>query len=237
MRRVIFITGASGAIGSACARQLAGEGHQLLLHYNRNAQAIENLRRDIPESILGTVQADLTREEGINELVRFLAFPIDQLVYAGGMAHYGLFQDMTAEAMDDLLHVHVKAPWRLCQHMLQPMLAQKKGGIVLISSIWGERGASFEAAYSSVKAAQIGFVKALAKETGTSGVRVNAVTPGVIDTEMNSNLTKEEREQLTGEIPMNRFGTAGEVAEAVSYLLSDSASYINGHVLQVNGGW
>ncbi|PAD20803.1 elongation factor P 5-aminopentanone reductase [Terribacillus saccharophilus] len=237
MGRVIFITGASGAIGSACARQLASEGHQLLLHYNQNEQAIETLCRDISESVLGTIKADLTNESGLSELLRFLSFPIDQFVYAGGMAHYGMFQDMTNKEMDDLLAVHVKAPWRICQHILPPMVARRKGEIVIVSSIWGERGASFEVAYSSVKAAQIGFVNGLAKEIGTSGVRVNAVTPGAIETGMNSHLSQEEKNLLTEDIPMNRFGHVSEVADAVSYLLSDKSAYVNGHALQVNGGW
>ncbi|WP_366249641.1 SDR family oxidoreductase [Terribacillus aidingensis] len=237
MGKVIFITGASGAIGSACARQLASEGHQLLLHYNKNEQAMEALFHDISESVLGTVKADLTEEADFTKLLRFLSFPIDQFVYAGGMAHYGMFQDMTNKEMDDLLAVHVKAPWRICQHILPPMLARRKGEIVIVSSIWGERGASFEVAYSSVKAAQIGFVKGLAKEAGTSGVRVNAVTPGAIETGMNSHLSQEEKMQLTGDIPLDRFGQVSEVADAVSYLLSDNSSYVNGHALQVNGGW
>lgn len=237
MGKVIFITGASGAIGSACARQLASEGHQLLLHYNKNEQAMEALCHEISESVLGTVKADLTEEADLTKLLRFLSFPIDQFVYAGGMAHYGMFQDMTNKEMDDLLSVHVKAPWRICQHILPPMLARRKGEIVIVSSIWGERGASFEVAYSSVKAAQIGFVKGLAKEAGTSGVRVNAVTPGAIETGMNSHLSQEEKMQLTGDIPLDRFGQVSEVADAVSYLLSDNSSYVNGHALQVNGGW
>lgn len=237
MGKVIFITGASGAIGSACARQLASEGHQLLLHYNKNEQAMEALCHDISESVLGTVKADLTEEADLTKLLRFLSFPIDQFVYAGGMAHYGMFQDMTNNEMDDLLAVHVKAPWRICQHILPPMLARRKGEIVIVSSIWGERGASFEVVYSSVKAAQIGFVKGLAKEAGTSGVRVNAVTPGAIETGMNSHLSQEEKRQLTGDIPLDRFGQVSEVADAVSYLLSDNSSYVNGHALQVNGGW
>ncbi|MFP7477577.1 elongation factor P 5-aminopentanone reductase [Terribacillus saccharophilus] len=237
MGKVIFITGASGAIGSACARQLASEGHQLLLHYNRNDQAMEVLSRDISESVLGTIKADLTNEADLSKLLRFLSFPIDQFVYAGGMAHYGLFQDMTSKEMDDLLAVHVKAPWRICQHILPSMLARRKGEIVIVSSIWGERGASFEVAYSSVKAAQIGFVKGLAKEAGTSGVRINAVTPGAIETVMNSHLSEEEKAQLSEDIPMNRFGQVCEVADAVSYLLSNNAAYVNGHALQVNGGW
>ncbi|SDC61075.1 3-oxoacyl-[acyl-carrier protein] reductase [Terribacillus halophilus] len=237
MSKVIFITGASGAIGSACARQLASEGHQLLLHYNQNEQAMQALCREIPESVLGTIQADLTTVQGLSKLIDFLSFPIDHLVYAGGMAHYGMFQDMTDQEMDDLLSVHVKAPWRISQHVLPSMLSRRDGAIVIISSIWGERGASFEVAYSSVKAAQIGFVKGLAKEVGTSGVRVNAVSPGAIDTDMNSQLSHKERNQITDDIPMDRFGKASEVADAVRYLLSDNASYVNGHVLGVNGGW
>ncbi|MFP7494019.1 SDR family oxidoreductase [Terribacillus saccharophilus] len=237
MRKIIFITGASGAIGSACARQLASEGHQLLLHYNQNQQAMETLCRDIPESVLGTIQADLTTDEGLSELLRFLSFPIDQLVYAGGMAHYGMFQDMTNRDMDDLLAVHVKAPWRISQHILPSMVSRRSGAIVLVSSIWGERGASFEVAYSSVKAAQIGFIKGLAKEVGPSGIRVNAVTPGAIETSMNNHLTELEKQHVADDIPMDRFGKVSEVADAVSFLLSDRASYVNGHSMQVNGGW
>src|SRR5699024_4133453 len=143
----------------------------------------------------------------------------------------------TEEMMDYMLSLHVKAPWKITQHFLQPMIRKQYGKIIFITSIWGEVGASNEVVYSSVKGAQNSFVKALAKEVGPSGVLVNGISPGFINTKMNRHLTEEDISNIVSEIPLNRIGLPKDVANAVSFLMSEKASYIQGDIIKVTGGW
>ncbi|SFA76524.1 3-oxoacyl-[acyl-carrier protein] reductase [Lentibacillus halodurans] len=233
-----MIIGASGDIGTAIAKQLAGEGYRLILHYYQNKQAITAHRAGLDkESILMEIQADLSETEGINHLIRQLVFPVDAVIFAGGKAHYGLFQDTDEGAMDLMLTLHVKAPWTITKHLLPSMIRRKQGRIILITSVWGEVGAGHEVVYSSVKGAQNSFVKALAKEAAPSGIAVNAVSPGFIDTKMNQHLLSEEKAQIIHDIPANRAGTSKDVAHTVSFLMSKQSDYIHGEIIHVSGGW
>lgn len=237
MGKNVLIIGASGDIGSAIASQLGEEGYTLLLHYHQNKTAIEEIQRRLPsDAILDTVQADLTSDKGIKNLLSQIYYPIDSIVFASGVAYYGIFQDTPDNIMDEIISIHVKAPFSIVKEILPEMIQKKSGNIILISSIWGEVGASHEVVYSAVKGAQNSFVKALAKEVGPSGVSINAVSPGFIDTKMNP-LSDEEKGILVDDIPLNRAGSTQDVANAVSFLLSDKAGYIHGEILRVAGGW
>ncbi len=187
-----MIIGASGDIGSAIYKQLAAEGDQLILHYHQNKSALDAGLDQ--ESILKEIQADLSTEDGLSHFLKQLTLPVDAVVFASGNAHYGLFQDTDETIMDSMLTLHVKAPWLITRHILPQMITRKKGKIIVITSIWGEVGASNEVVYSSVKGAQNSFVKALAKEVAPSGISVNAVSPGFIDTKMNGHLQADEKE-------------------------------------------
>lgn len=234
----MLIIGASGAIGRAIATTLADDGCQLMLHYNQNKQAIEHLRNHVlPEKILLEVQADLTTTDGLTTLLDHLVFPVDALIFASGTAYYGLFQQASSAEMDDMLHLHVKAPWLITKSILPKMIARHAGSIIFITSIWGRTGASNEVMYSSVKGAQNSFVKALAKEVAISGVSVNAVSPGFIDTKMNNSLTEQEKEAVVEQIPINRAGKPEEIANVVRFLLDEKSAYIQGEIIEVNGGW
>jgi 3-oxoacyl-[acyl-carrier protein] reductase len=233
----VLIIGASGDIGKQISIQLGHEGYSLILHYHQNKTAIEAIQRELPrEGILDTIKADLTNQAGINRLLANVAYPVDAIVFASGIAYYGLFQETPEQIMEEMLSIHVKAPMLISKDALPSMIKKKSGNIILISSVWGEIGASYEVLYSAVKGSQISFVKALAKEVGPSGIRVNAVSPGYIDTKMNP-LSFEEKEQIVSEIPLNRPGTPRDVADVVSFLLSEKAGYIQGEVLRVTGGW
>ncbi|MFG6118315.1 MULTISPECIES: elongation factor P 5-aminopentanone reductase [Thalassobacillus] len=234
----ILIVGASGDIGSAICRELAGKGYNLFLQFHANSRIIQQLEENIPEAQwLGAVQADLTTAAGIHQFLDQLNIHLDGVVFAGGRALTGMFQDMTEKDMDDLYHLHVKTPWMITKHLLPSMVRHQYGRILVISSIWGDVGASMEVLYSSVKGAQNSFVKALAKETARSGVAVNGVSPGFIDTKMNIELDDEERALLFDDIPTGRPGTPEEVAKVVGFLLSEDASYINGEIIKINGAW
>ncbi|WP_047981208.1 elongation factor P 5-aminopentanone reductase [Ornithinibacillus contaminans] len=237
MGKTVLVIGASGDIGSAIATQLGNEGYQLILHYHQNREAVTAIEQGLaPETVLDVLKADLESTEGINTFLTSLVYPVDAIVFASGVAHYGLFQDTPEQVMDAMLSVHVKAPLKIVQNLLPSMIQQKAGKILFISSIWGEIGASYEVMYATVKGAQNSFVKSLAKEVGRSGISVNAISPGYIDTKMNV-LDPEEKAQLVSEIPLNRPGTPEDIANAVSFLLQDKSSYIHGEIVRISGGW
>ncbi|SDG99950.1 3-oxoacyl-[acyl-carrier protein] reductase [Alteribacillus persepolensis] len=239
MTAFTVITGASGAIGSAIALKLAKEGRPLFLHYHRSEDDVLRLQEkcacyDVPVFV---VRADLSKKGGAQELYEQLHSPVDTLIYNCGVQQYRLFQDIQEEKLYEMAHLHLLNAMLLSQKLLPAMVSKKHGNIVVISSIWGERGAAMEVVYSALKGGVNTFVRALAKETAPSGIRVNGVAPGAMDTPMLHAFTDEEKQMLLEEIPSGRLGKAAEAADAVAFLTSEQASYINGHVLDINGGW
>src|SRR5699024_7068149 len=238
MGKHVLILGASGDIGKAVAGTLAENGHSLILHYHKNHSSIQQLVDMLPEeSVLQTIQADLTNMEAVRHLCGEVAYSVQAIIYVSGMAQYGLFQTVQTEAMDRMRTLHVKAPWYVTQYFLPQMIQMQAGHLLFITSIWGNSGDSNEVIYSSVKGAQNSFVKALAKEAGPSGIKVNAVSPGFIDTKMNQHFEAEEKENIIQQIPLNRLGIAKDVAYMIDFLLNDKASYIQGEVINISGGW
>jgi len=232
-----LITGASGGIGRSIARQLAQDGYNLYLHYHRNKESVQQLASELSNVQIRSVCADLSTSDGVGILLSQLDLPIDVLIHNSGNSYFGLMTEMSDEVIEKMVQLHVTSPFLLTKKLLPPMISKKRGNIVVISSIWGLAGASCEVLYSMVKGGQNTFVKALAKELAPSGIRVNAVAPGAIDTNMLQQFSHEELEMLAEEIPMGRIGTPDEVAKAVAFLISDNASYITGQILSVNGGW
>ncbi len=239
MKKYALITGASGGIGSAIAKEVASLGYSLYLHYNENEKAVKSLAEELVrkgvESYL--VKADLSQRTGAESVVTQLQHPIDTIVHNSGKSVFGLMTDFNQKTVDQMVQLHVTTPYMLTQALLPTMITKKSGNIIVISSIWGITGASCEVLYSMVKGGQLSFVKALAKEVALSGVRVNAVAPGAINTNMLQEFTEEDIQGISGEIPMGRIGEPIEVANTVGFLLSGKASYITGQVLSVNGGW
>lgn len=238
MKRFALVTGASGGIGTAISLRLAEEGYSLYLHYHQNEEAIAKLLNkleDFPGEFI-PIQADLSTEEGYMRIVSSV-FSIDAIIHNSGMSQYGLLVDLQQETAEKLVRTHVTSPLLLTKELLPKMLSKNSGNIVVISSIWGQTGAACEVAYSTVKGAQISFVKALSKELALNGIRVNGVAPGAIDTSMLSTFTTEELNSICDEIPMGKLGTPQNIADTVSFLLSEKASYITGQIISVNGGW
>ena len=221
MAKNILIIGASGDIGIEIAKQVSNKGHQLILHYHANRKVLEKLSEKLKdEQLLQIIQADLSKQVGIEKLLAALVFPVDAIIFASGKATFGLFQDMKEEKMDEMLNLHVKALWMITKQLLPSMIKKQAGKIIMITSIWGEVGASNEVLYSTVKGAQNSFVKALSKETSSSGITVNAISPGFIETKMNAGLSLVEREEIFSTIPLKRPGKSLEVALAAVYIYS-----------------
>lgn len=237
-----LITGASGAIGGAIALQLAEEGYSLYLHYNENEERIEALKRELEsrysDQDFYKWQADFSTPEGIFQTVKGLPkHQIEVIVHNSGHSHIGLVQDVTNHEFDHMVFHHMKAPFLLTQALLPHMIQGKHGRIIFISSIWGLTGSSMEVIYSMVKGAQNSLCKALAKELAPSGITVNAIAPGAIESNMLNAFRQDELEELKADIPMGRFGEPNEVASLVRYLCQPEAAYITGQVLSINGGW
>ena len=231
--KTVLITGASGGIGSAAAVRFHEAGYRVVLHYNRNEEAVRALAENLPNSVL--YRADFSDPAQVSGLAE--AFPeTDVLVNNAAVTLFSLF-DLVQETDEKRLYdVNLMAPVRLARKLLKNMLSRRAGCILNVSSYFGEIGGSCEVDYSIAKAGLIGMTKALAKEVGASGVRVNCVCPGIIRTPMNDRLTVEEEQTLMEEIPLDRFGDPDEVAHVLVFLAGEDASYINGSVIDVNGG-
>lgn len=238
--KAALVTGASGDIGSSIARDLAGSGWSLYLHYHSNQEKIKlllaELRAAYPEQEFYPICLDLTDEAGVSKLADHI-FSLQAIVFAHGRTEYGLLQDMTPLQMDTLWEMHVKMPILIIQALQGKIARSRNGRIVFISSIYGEVGSGLEVLYSTVKGAQIAFVKAYSKEVASMGVTVNAICPGAIDTQMNAHLENDEKVALLEEIPLGRMGRPDEISFWVCQLLKEDSRYMTGQAIYVSGGW
>lgn len=237
MKQTVLITGASRGIGAAAARLFAAQGYRVAICCHTQMEKAEELAASLPDAAAFT--ADVAKETEVVRMVDAVHSrfgEIHVLINNAGIAMQKLFTDTTAADWNRVFDVNVTGIFYACRAVLPEMIRRKSGRIVNVSSMWGVTGASCEVAYSASKAAVIGLTKALAKEVGLSGITVNCVAPGVIDTEMNANLSAEDRAVLCDETPLARIGTAQEAAQAILFLASDRASFVTGQVLGVNGG-
>lgn len=238
--KTYLITGASGGIGSGIARKLAKEGHTLILCGNRNETALRELSRECSEyTTCKTFLGDLSKESFVKEVVEtsLREFPhIDGLIHSAGIASIGLMTDLSLSDWNKLFDSNLTSAFLLCKALAPHFISRKEGRIVLISSVWGGRGASCEVAYSATKGGMNSFTKALAKELAPCGIPVNALAPGLVDTAMNSMLSEEELRAVIDEIPACRMTTPNEIGEMVSLLLQ-APSYLTGQIIGFDGGW
>ena len=236
--KTVIITGASRGIGYDTARLFAENGWNVAANYYQTAEPSLALAERFPN--VEAFRADISKREEAYALIRMAIERFgkaDVLINNAGIAQQKLFTDITEEEWDRMFAVNVKGTMYCCQAVLRDMIRRKSGKIINVSSVWGQKGASCEVHYSASKAAVIGLTKALAKEVGLSGITVNCVAPGVIDTQMNRCHDEETMEALKEATPLNRLGNVRDVAQLLLFLASDKADFITGQVIGVNGGF
>ncbi|NOV03102.1 elongation factor P 5-aminopentanone reductase [Paenibacillus planticolens] len=240
--QTVLVTGASRGIGAAIAERFAGVGMKVVIHYRDSHEAANEVARSCMKhgAKVLTVSADVKSREQIlamrDKLEQKEMVP-DIIVNNAGIAHYGMLSDVSEEEWDSVMNVNLKGAFLCSQTFMQAMISQKYGRIINVSSIWGISGASCEVVYSTAKGGLNAFTKALAKELAPSGVTVNAVAPGAVETEMMAGFQTEERDAIASEIPVGRFAMPHEVASLVYFLALPESGYITGQIISPNGGW
>ncbi len=233
MKKIALVTGGSGGIGTAVCRSLAAAGYTVGVGYFRAREKAEALAAEIGGF---PAYADVSKPEEV-EAMFAAAGEVELLVNNAGVAHYGLITDLSYADWRDLMAVNLDGAFLCCRAAVPGMVHRKKGNIIIVSSMWGQVGASCEAAYSASKSGLCGLTKALAKELAPSGIRVNCVAPGVVRTPMLKDFTEEDLENLRLETPLERLGEPEDVAELVAYLASEKARFMTGQVIGLNGGF
>lgn len=232
----ILITGGSRGIGQAMVRKFANGGYNVAFTYKSSVDAAEELAKETGSL---AIMADSASEKEIAAAVAKAGKAlggIDVLINNAGISSYSLLQDLTLSEWNECIAVNLTSAFLYSREVIPYMLKNHEGRIINITSIWGLVGASCEVHYSTAKAGLIGFTKALAKELGPSGITVNAIAPGVIETDMNAHLSDDDLKALEVETPIGRIGKADEIASAALYLANEGSSFITGEVLNISGG-
>ena len=241
MEKVIIITGAAKGIGRTISKELALKGNIIIADYNISEKEAKDLQQEIENKGYGKIdifKADVSKRKECQELVEYAIKKykrIDVLINNAGISQIKEFTQITDNDWNNMINTNLNSVFYMSQEVCKNMIHNKNGCIINISSIWGVIGASCEVAYSVSKAGVNGLTKALAKELGPSNIRVNAIAPGIINTEMNSQLNKDELNNIKEEIPLEKIGEAVDIEKCVEWLIEDK--YTTGQVIQINGGW
>ena len=240
MEKIAIVTGASRGIGREIAKSLARKGIKVIANYNSSQEKAEELKKELKEEgyEIEIFKADVSKEEECQKLVEYSIKKynkIDILVNNAGIDKYQLITEVTKKDWEEIINTNLYSAFCMCQKVLPNMIHNKNGCIINISSIWGIVGASTEVVYSISKAGIDGLTKALAKEVGPSNIRVNSIAPGYIETDINKDVTKEEKEEIIKEIPLEKTGEPKEIAKCVNWLVEDN--YTTGQIISINGGW
>ena len=235
MKKVVIVTGASRGIGNSIAKLLSKEDYQVIANYNKSEIEAKKLKEEFGVDIF---QADVSKREEVKALINYTINKykkIDCIINNAGIDQVKMFVDITDQDWEYMVQNNLNSVFYMCQETIPYMVNRKEGSIINISSIWGQIGASCESNYAATKAAIDAITKSLAKELGDSNIRVNSIAPGIIDTEMNNNLSEEEKEDIIKEIPLRKIGKKEDIAKCVKWLLEDE--YVTGQVININGGW
>lgn len=240
MEKIIIVTGASRGIGREIAKTLSRENNKVIACYNNSEKEATILKEELEKENkkIDIIKGDISKREDCKKIVEYVINKykkIDVLINNAGISTYNLFTDITDEEWDRTINTNLNSVFYMSQETVKYMIKQKEGSIINISSIWGIVGASCEVAYSVSKAGIDGMTKALAKELGPSNIRVNSIAPGLIDTDMNNDLTKEELDNIINETPLCRIGKPEDIAKCIKWLVEDE--FTTGQVISINGGW
>ena len=233
---VILVTGASRGIGREIAKSLAKKGNKVIANYNKSEEQAKSLQKE--NENIDIFKADVSKRDEVKYMVDYVINKygrIDALINNAGIAETKLFTDVTDEDWDKMLRNNLYSVFCATQEVIPNMIHNKKRCIINISSVWGMVGASCETVYSIAKAGIDGMTKSLAKELGPSNIRVNSIAPGIIDTDMNKNLSPNEIKDIIQEIPLEKVGKTTDISKCVQWLIEDE--YTTGQVISINGGW
>jgi 3-oxoacyl-[acyl-carrier protein] reductase len=240
MEKVIIITGASRGIGRNIAITLAKAGYKIIANYNNSEKEAKNLQEELRQNNIeiDIVKADVSKRKEVKNLVQYTLEKykkIDVLINNAGISEYKLFTDETDEDWQRVINTNLFSAFAMSQEVLPNMIYRKEGLIINISSIWGISGGALEVLYSISKAGLDGLTKALAKEVGPSGIRVNSIAPGTIQTQMNEHLSKVEIENIKEQTPLEKIGKPEDISKCIKWLIEDE--YTTGQVISINGGY
>ena len=233
---IALITGASRGIGREITKRLALMGIKVIANYNKSEEQAQILQKE--NNNIEIYKADVSKRKEVHDMVKYILNKygrIDILINNAGISENKMFTDVTDKDWNNIINTNLYSVFCVTQEVLTNMIHNKKGCIINISSIWGMVGASCETVYSVAKAGVNGMTKSLAKELGPSNIRVNAIAPGIIDTDMNKNLTKEDIQNIQDEIPLEKIGKTIDIARCVEWLIQDE--YTTGQIISINGGW
>ena len=238
--KTVIVTGGSRGIGAAIVKELALKKYNVVLNYNKSEKEAEKIKEELKENDINIeiFKADVSDKKQAKELIEFTLNKfknIDVLINNAGIDQIKPFMEITENDWNTMFKINLNSVFNCTQEALKNMIHNKKGCIINISSIWGITGASCEVHYSASKAAIDGMTKALAKELGPSNIRVNSIAPGLVNTEMNKELSKEDLAELKKEIPLGRIAQPEEIVKSVEWLIEDE--YVSGQIISVNGGW
>jgi len=233
---IILVTGASRGIGREIAKSLAEQGNRVIANYNKSEEQAKELEKQ--NENIDIFKADVSKREEVKQMVEYTIEKygkIDVLINNAGISESKLFTEVTDEDWQKIINNNLYSAFCVTQEVLPNMLHNKKGCIINISSVWGMVGASCETVYSIAKAGLDGMTKSLAKELGPSNIRVNSIAPGIIDTDMNKNLSQKDIEDIKNEIPLEKIGKTIDISKCIQWLIDDQ--YTTGQVISINGGW
>ena len=233
---IIVVTGASRGIGREIAKNLALKGNKVIANYNKSEEQAKDLQA-VSENI-EIYKANVSKREEVKQMVQYVLSKygkIDVLINNAGISGYKLFADVSDEDWQNIINTNLYSAFCVTQEVIANMVHNKNGCIINISSVWGLVGASCETVYSITKAGIDAMTKSLAKEYGPSNIRINSIAPGIIDTDMNKNLTIEEINNIKNEIPLEKIGKTIDISKCVEWLIDDK--YTTGQVISINGGW
>lgn len=237
MSKTVFITGGSQGIGACAVKKFATLGYNVAFTYFKSKENAKKIEKDTGAC---GIYCDISKSTDVNNAIKIATEKygkIDILINNAGISEFALFTDITDEMWHRMIDTNLSSAFYTSRAVLPQMISRKNGVIINVSSMWGQAGASCEVHYSASKAGMIGLTKALAKEVGPSGIRVNCVCPGTIDTEMNAHLSSEDKEALINDTPLGKIGKCDDVVNALIFLCDDKSSFITGQVFGVNGGY